>query len=405
VSHRAAFLAAMAHGRSVIRGFSPAGDCQATLDVLASLGVRVERAGSTVFVSGRGPEAFVQPDEPLDCVRSGSTMRLAAGVLAGPELRTVLTGHPQLLARPMERVAEPLRLMGAHIELSEDGCAPMTIVGGGLHGHDYRLPVPSAQVKSAVLLAGLQANGATTVTEPIPSRDHTERLLSLLGAAVFAVTRDGVRRVMVRRMELPAFDVRVAGDLSSAAALVAAATVVPNSELVVDDVGLNPTRTGFLRVLRRMGADLVEEPSELGPEPAGRLVVRPAPLVGTSVDAVEVPMLIDELPLLGVIATQADGVTRVTGAAELRVKESDRIEGLVTGLRTLGANAEETEDGFVVEGPTELAGGLVDSRSDHRLAMAFSVAGLVAKDRVRVDGMDMVGDSFPGFAELLGSLR
>jgi 3-phosphoshikimate 1-carboxyvinyltransferase len=328
-------------------------------------------------------------------------MRLLAGALAGRPLRAVLSGDPQLLRRPMERVAAPLRRMGARIETSA-GTPPVTLDGGALRGARHRLPVASAQVKSAILLAGLRAEGETAVTEPHPSRDHTERLLAWLGAPI---RRDDPRTVRVGPAALKGLTLRVPGDVSSAAFLAAAGALVPGSDIAVEDVGLNPTRTGFLRALARMGAEVETEVLEEEPEPRGRLRVRPCPLTGIEVGAGDVPGIVDELPLLGLVATAAEGETRVTGAGELRVKESDRIAGLVAGLRALGARAEELPDGFVVEGPTRLGGGAADARGDHRLAMTFAVAGLVAAGPVHVTGMGRAADSFPGFLRTLEDLR
>lgn len=402
ISHRAAILAALAHGESRVRGFSPAGDCLATLAVLAALGVGVARTDDAVLVDGGGPAGLRVPRGPLDCARSGTTMRLGAGMLAAAPFASTLTGDPQLLRRPMDRVAEPLRLMGAEVQLAEGGRPPLTILGRPLRGMEYRLPVPSAQVKSAILLAGLQASGTTTVTEAVPARDHTERLLRAMGAPVRSREAGAERLVTVEAGPLDPIDLVVPGDFSSAASLLAAAVLLPGSDLVVGGVGLNPGRTGFLGILGRMGAVLEVRRAEDGVEPWGDVWVRHGELQGTTVDAGDVPSSIDELPLLGVVATQAEGVTEVRGAGELRVKESDRIAGLVGGLRALGADAEELPDGFVVRGPVRLRGGLLDGRGDHRLAMAFAVAGLIASEPVRVVGMEFVADSFPGFLASLG---
>jgi len=333
-------------------------------------------------------------------------MRLMAGVLAGRPFRSVLTGDPQLVRRPMDRVAEPLRSMGADVELAPGGGPCVAIRGGGLKGIEYRLRVASAQVKSAVLLAGLQASGVTTVVEATPARDHTERLLAFAGAEVDREGSNGTVRTSIRPGPLRAFDLEVPGDLSSAAPLIAAAALVPGSDLLIEGVGLNPTRTGFLRVLQRMGLSVEIDPSEPGgPEPSGHIRVCHGHLAAVEVGSADVPGVIDELPLLGLLATQAEGVTVVRGARELRVKESDRIAGLVAGLRALGAEAEELEDGFAVRGPTPLAGASCDANGDHRLAMTFAVAGLVASGPVSVLGMEFVPDSFPGFRETLEGLR
>lgn len=403
ISHRAALVSAMAKGTSRIRGFSTAGDCGATLDVLAALGVEVTTKVDEVVIRGQG--RLLPPDAPLDCGRSGTTMRLVAGLLATAPFRSVLTGDHQLLGRPMDRVAEPLQRMGARVSLAAGGRAPLSIEGGPLIGIEYRLPVASAQVKSAVLLAGLRASGATTVVEAVPTRDHTERLLAWAGVPIRLHHAGAEILTTVWPADPAPSEVIVPGDLSSAAPLLAAAALVPGSDLAVTAVGLNPTRTGFLRALERMGASVELAPSSAAPEPVGDVRVRHAPLRGLRVDPVEVPSIIDELPLLGLLATQAEGVTEVRGASELRVKESDRVEGLVAGLRALGADAQEAEDGFVVQGPTPLLGGRCDARADHRLAMTFALAGLVASGTVVVEGMGSVADSFPGFLEVLEGLR
>ena len=408
ISHRAALLAVLAEGRTTIRSFSPAGDCEATLRVLRALGVRHGRDGEDLWVEGVGGEwrGAHPPEGHIDCGRSGTTMRLAAGLLAAAPGTSVLTGHPQLLRRPMERVAEPLRSMGADVRSEGGGgTAPLTITGGPLRGIRYRLPVASAQVKSAVLFAGIQADGTTSVIETIPTRDHSERMLSAMGAGVRVTTVDGGAEIALERSALRPLELLVPGDFSSAAPLIAAAALLRGSDLSVRGVGLNPTRTGLLRVLGRMGGDFIAETAGSHPEPWGEVRVRHQPLAATAVRPEEVPSLIDELPLVGVLATQAGGTTEVRGAAELRLKESDRIGGLVEGLRALGAEAEALEDGFVVTGPTPLRGGRCDALDDHRLAMAFAVAALVASGRVEVKGMGFVGDSFPGFIESLEALR
>lgn len=404
ISHRMALVAGVARGRSVIRGFSDAGDCAATLDILHALGIGMEREGDTVFIEGAGWEGLRSPGRELDCGRSGTTMRLACGLLAGSALEVMLTGDPQLLRRPMERVAEPLRAMGARIETT-DGRPPIRLHGVALRGIEYEPPVASAQVKSAVLLAGLRAEGKTTVIEPLTTRDHTERLLAWLGAPIELEKADP-RRISVTRGDVHAFETSVPGDVSSAAPLLAAASAIPRSAITIEGIGLNPSRTAFLEVLARMGAEVQSEPTgDPGPEPFGDVTVRHAGLSGVEIGPLEVPVLIDELPLIGVLGALAEGTTVVRGAAELRMKESDRIAGLVAGLRALGADAEEQPDGFTVTGPSNLRGGSVDARGDHRLAMAFSVAGLGASDPVAVDGLSSVADSFPGFIETLDSLR
>jgi 3-phosphoshikimate 1-carboxyvinyltransferase len=401
ISHRAAIIAALAHGASRIRGYSSAGDCSATLEVLPALGARVERRGDDVTVTGPVDRA-TRDVGCLDCRRSGTTMRLLAGVVAGMPVSAELTGDSQLLRRPMARVAEPLRAMGARFELFDGDTPPMTIRGGRLRGITYELPVASAQVKSAILLAGLRAEGTTSVIERVATRDHTERLLAAMGAGVDV--RDG--RIAVIASELDPLDVSVPGDLSSAAFVVAGAALSPGSDVVVEGVGINPTRTGFLDVLTRMGGEVTVEPGgvTVGAEPFGAVRVRHAPLRATTVGQGEVPLIIDELPLVALLATQAEGTTEIRGAAELRVKESDRIAGLAAGLRGLGADVEALPDGFVVHGPTPLAGGTCDALGDHRLVAMFTIAGLVAREPVQVLTPERVADSFPSLDRTLQAL-
>jgi 3-phosphoshikimate 1-carboxyvinyltransferase len=405
ISHRAALLAAIAAGTSHISGFSTAGDCRATLRVLASLQVQFSQDGCLLRVHGKGEAGLEAAEMPLDCCRSGTTMRLASGLLAGCKGRTVLTGDPQLLARPMMRVAVPLRLMGAAVDLTPQGTAPICICGRNLTGITYELPIASAQVKSAILLAGLKAEGVTRVVEPIPSRDHTERLLGAMGASVTTIADSRGVEISIVPGPLGAVNVVVPGDLSSAAPLIAGA-LLKRSELIVQGVGLNPSRQGFLRVLVRMGAGFQIDLLQESPEPLGELRVLPlsARLNATEVHPQEIPSLIDELPLLAVLATQAEGSTVVHGAGELRAKESDRLIGTVEGLRELGANIEPLNDGFVVTGPTPIKSGVCNAYGDHRLAMAFDVAGLIAEGDVRVQNADRVGDSFPGFATSMGAI-
>ncbi len=405
ISHRAAILGALADGPSEVRGFSPAGDCTGTLRALAALGCPIERHhGGDILVQGPlDPSA--RDVGRVDCGRAGTAMRLLAGLVASFPISARLTGDPQLLTRPMRRVAEPLRSMGARVGLADGDHPPIHVTGGRLRGIDYELPVASAQVKSAILIAALRADGETTVREPWRSRDHTERMLGAMGADLQA--KDGW--VRIEPSTLRPVDVTMPGDPSSAAFLWAAGAMVPGSDVTVEAVGLNPTRTGFLDVLRAMGADVeVAQTGEEAGEPVGRVRVRHAGLSATSVEPAAVPSLIDELPLVGLLATQAEGTTEVRGAEELRVKESDRITGLVEGLRMLGADAEALSDGFIVRGPVRLHGGEVDGLRDHRLAMTFAVAGLVVSDPVadpvRVEGLAFASDSFPGFADTLRSL-
>jgi 3-phosphoshikimate 1-carboxyvinyltransferase len=328
-------------------------------------------------------------------------MRLLAGILAGQPFRSVLTGNDSLRRRPMDRIALPLRVMGAHVETTE-GRPPLEITGGPLCPIDYTLPVASAQVKSAILLAGLYARGPTTVREPALSRDHTERMLQAMGAHL---TVDGLAVTLHPGSPLHARDTVIPGDISSAAFLLAAALLLPGSEVVLEGVGVNPTRTGILDVLGGMGAEVVlENPREVGGEPVADLTVRRSRLRATHIGGPLIPRLIDELPLIALVATQAEGVTVVQDAAELRVKESDRIATTVAELRKLGADIEARPDGFVIRGPTPLRGAEVESHGDHRLAMTLTVAGLIARGETVVQDTECIGDSFPGFEETLSYL-
>jgi 3-phosphoshikimate 1-carboxyvinyltransferase len=415
LSHRGLILGAIAQGVSRVNGFLPAADCLATLRCLRRLGVRIEETATSpagedgpprldLQVWGEGPEGLAEPEDVLDCGGSGTTMRLLSGVLAGRPTVGVLTGNARLRQRPMGRVVEPLRLMGAQV-MGRDGgrLPPLTIQGGRLRGIDYTLPVASAQVKSAVLLAALSAAGPTVVREPGPARDHTERMLQAQGAEL----RKEGHTITLTPTDAPlrplAFT--VPGDISSAAFLVVAACLAPSSEICVEGVGLNPTRTGLLDVMQEMGADITTlNRQQTAGEETGDLLVRAGPLRGVEVGGEQVVRMIDEFPILAVAATQAQGITTVRDAAELRVKESDRISATVGELRKMGARIEERPDGFVVEGPTPLQGAVVDGQGDHRLAMALTVAGLIAGGETRLLGAEYIDDSFPRFASTLRGL-
>jgi 3-phosphoshikimate 1-carboxyvinyltransferase len=402
ISHRALLLGALADGRSDVRGWLPAADCQATLNAVRALGVIVEQSAPTeLVIHGRGLRGLRPPgpDLPLDCQGSGTTMRLLAGILAGYPERSVLDGHTGLRRRPMERVAAPLRLMGATVETT-DGRPPITVQGGYLTGVEYTMPVASAQVKSAVLLAALYAQGETVVRQPGPARDHTERMLQAQGVQVHQ-NADTIT-LAPPQSPLAPWSLVVPADFSSAAFLLVAGLLVPGSDLTIRRTNVNPTRTGLLDVLQAMGGQIgVINPAEQAGEPLADLCVRPTALNGGQVAGDLVVRMIDEFPILAVAATQAHGETTIRDAGELRVKESDRIAAVVCELRRLGAHIEEQADGFVVSGPTSLRGAGVDSHGDHRLAMALVVAGLVAGGETVVSGCEVIGDSFPGFVPLL----
>jgi len=402
ISHRAVMFGALADGRSRIDGFLPSGDCLATLGCLEALGVEIDRHDETALtVHGRGLGGLQKPTGPLNCVRSGTTMRLLAGILAGQSFDCTLTGDSQLLARPMRRVTEPLRVMGAEIE-DTDGCAPLTIHGRPLRGADHTLTVASAQVKSALLLASLYADGPTVVRQSGPARDHTERLLVTMGAGI---SLDGLNITLTPGDVLEPNSLIVPGDISSAAFPLVVAALIEGSEVMIEGVGVNPTRTGLLGVLGEMGARIdIENATVHGGEPVADLTVRFSILRGVEIGGNAVVRMIDEFPILAVAATQAHGTTVVRDAAELRVKETDRIAVIVEGLRAMGARIEPQPDGFIVEGPTPLHGAEVDSGGDHRLAMALAVAGMIAEGETVVGQAECIPDSFPGFVGLIEEL-
>jgi 3-phosphoshikimate 1-carboxyvinyltransferase len=398
IAHRALLLAGVAKGVSQLRGMPGGEAVEATRRAMQALGVVIRDEDGVMRVEGRGFEALRRPSGRLDAGNSGTTMRLLAGLLAGRPFPTEIVGDAWLSRRPMERVAAPLRLMGARVEtLGADGRPPLRIHGAALRGIDYELPVASAQLKSAVLLAGLQAVGATSVVEPVPSRDHTERLLRAMGAAV---TCDSTHTLLKPGASLRPLMMRLPGDLSSAAPWLCAAALHPGWRVVVDDVGNNPGRSGFLDVLGRFGARVRRDAlSEEAGEPRATLTVEGGELRATEIEAEEVPRLIDELALVAVLATRATGTTRVRGAAELRVKESDRIDGIGAIVRALGGRFAASPDGFTVVGPTPLRGATVDAQGDHRLAIAAAVAALVAEGETQVNGAEAVLVSYPGFWE------
>lgn len=395
LSHRAAIFGALATGTSRIRGYSLAQDCGSTLACLESLGVRMQRTGDKLVVEGRGRSGLAEPAAVLDCGNSGTTFRLLLGALAGMDVYSVLTGDESLSRRPMDRVLQPLVRMGARADGRSGGrYPPIAIRGGRLAGIDFISPVASAQLKSAVLLAGLRADGETSVTEPAPSRDHTERMLAAMGADL---QRDGLR-VTVRASELSPLQVQIPADPSSAAFHVGAALILPGSELVVRGVNLNPGRIGFLRVMERMGGDIyIEDAHEESGEPVGNIRARSSVLSGVEIGGQEVPSLIDELPLLAVIATQAGGRTVIRDAAELRVKETDRIAVLVRALQSMGANIEERSDGVEIHGPRPLMAADLDAHGDHRIAMALAVAAMVAQGRSTLRDPECVAVSYPQY--------
>ncbi len=400
ISHRAAIVAALAEGKSRIESFSSGDDCTSTLTCLEGLGVAISRVDGALVIDGRGRETFTAPQRALFAGNSGTTMRLLAGAVAPYDMEVTITGDESLSSRPMARVARPLSLMGAGIELGPEGRPPMTIRGGGLRGIEYSPPVASAQVKSAVLLAGLGAEGATRVTELAHTRDHTERMLDVAG---IRVTREGLSVALEPGVPGP-LEVSIPGDFSSAAFLIAAALLLPGSGVTVEGVGLNPTRTGFVSLLERMGAQVEFVSEDAGWEPVGTVTAEYGQLSPISVDRRDVALAIDEVPLVALLATKAEGTTSITGAGELRAKESDRLSATVRVLSAMGARLEEGEDYLSIEGPVKLSGARVSSGGDHRIAMMAALAGLAAEGRTTVEGWEWTDVSFPGFANTLASL-
>lgn len=403
ISHRAALLGAMSDSKVVIRNYLRAHDTASTLEAIASLGAAVEeRSAGELAIHGvglRGPRSL---DRPLDVGNAGTLLRILPGWLAGQRSgRWTLDGDESIRRRPVDRVAGPLQAMGARVR-TRDGLPPLMIEGAVLHGLRYRLPMASAQVKSCLLLAGLLAEGETTVVEPLPSRDHTERMLAAAGAPIER-ERDAITVRAADRIELG--EIEVPGDFSSAAFFLVAATILPGSHVLLRDVGVNASRTGLLAVLERMGArpELARE-RKAGAEPIADLLVEHAALTGTEVGAREVPLLIDELPLVALLGAFAEGRTTVTGAQELRHKESDRIATVAAGLTAVGARIETAADGFTIEGGAGLEGGLLEAHGDHRLAMLGAIAGLASRRGVEVSDFEAAAVSYPGFSRDLAKL-
>ena len=402
ISHRAVMLAAMSNGPCVIKGFLPSEDCLSTVSAMRALGVKIETADETTLIVHGVRRAFTAPARDIDCGNSGTTMRLMAGILAGQPFRSRLTGDSSLSKRPMRRVIEPLARMGAKVTAEgKDGRPPLVIEGGNLQPLQYVSPVASAQVKSAVLLAGMFAKGKTSVTEPTQSRDHTERMLEYF---LVRPQKDGLT-VAVHGGQTPeSREFTVPGDISSAAFWLVAAAAQPHSRLLVKNVGLNDTRTGVLAVLIRMGAAIREVIENPQAEPVGVIDIQGARLRGTDIRGAEIANVIDEIPILAVAAALAHGKTVIADANELRVKETDRLAAIAMNLRAMGAQVAETEDGLEIIGGTPLRGARLDSFGDHRIAMAFAIAGMFAEGETTITGTACVNTSYPGFYRTLESL-
>jgi 3-phosphoshikimate 1-carboxyvinyltransferase len=405
ISHRAVMFGAIAEGKSRIQGFLDGGDCRSTIGVMRDLGVEIETVTPTeLVVHGRGVNGLQEPNGVLDCGNSGTTIRLLTGLLAGQKFTSILNGTPQIRRRPMGRIVQPLRGMGAQIIGRQNGAyAPLGIAPVRLRGMEHQLPVASAQVKSCLLLAGLYAESLTIVREPGPARDHTERMLGAMGAPIQVVGRT----VSSERPSQPLqpLDITIPGDISSAAFLLVAGAIVPGSRMTISGVGVNATRTGIVDALMEMGANIVfkNERDQAG-EPVADLEISYSELQGATFGGEQIVTMIDELMVLAVAATQARGRTVIRDAGELRVKETDRIASTVGELRKMGAKIEPAEDGFIIDGPVKLSGAPVESQGDHRLAMAMTVAGLVAHTPTTVYGAEVTADSFPGFEITLQAL-
>lgn len=403
ISHRSVMLGSLAEGVTEVSGFLEAEDCLATMAAFRAMGVEIEGPeDGRLRIHGVGLHGLKPPAAALDLGNSGTSMRLLSGLLAGQAFDATLTGDASLVRRPMRRVTEPLRAMGARIDTTEAGTAPLHIAGGTrLKGIDYAMPVASAQVKSCLLLAGLYAEGKTCVTEPAPTRDHTERMLTGFG---YPVARDGNRVCLQSGGKLSATRIDVPADISSAAFFMVGAAISPGSDVLLRHVGINPTRTGVIKILREMGADIeILDPREVGGEPVADIRIRHRELRGIRIPEHTVPLAIDEFPALFVAAACARGETVLTGAEELRVKESDRIQVMADGLIALGIDARPTPDGMIVQGGS-LRGGVVDSRGDHRIAMSFSIAALRASGPIEIHDCANVSTSFPNFVALARTL-
>lgn len=400
ISHRAALFGGMAHGNTHISNFLPGQDCLSTLACLQKLGVTWERRETEVWIQGQGVENWIEPQDVLDVGNSGTTFRLLLGVLAGSPFSSTLTGDESIRKRPMQRVTGPLMQMGARVLGRKDGnFAPLTIQGGKLAGSSFTTFVASAQVKSAILLAGLRSSGETTVIEPALSRDHTERMLRGFGVEVWSA---GTQAKIIGGSQLKGQDVSVPGDISSAAFFLVLGSLAKEGELLIRGVGVNPTRTGILDVLLKMGADIqLENITETCGEPRADLRVRPSELQGIEIGGEIIPRLIDEIPIIAVAACLAKGETVIRDASELRVKESDRIKTVVEGLKALGADIEELPDGMKIIGKPKLLGGSAQSHNDHRLAMSWAIAGLLSENGVSLEGIGAAFVSFPGFFSLI----
>ncbi len=400
ISHRAIILGAIADGETKIKGFLKGEDCLNTIRIFQKMGVQIQQnVKGEILIHGRGLRGLSVPKSILNIGNSGTTIRLVSGILAGQNFTSTITGDESICSRPMKRIIIPLRQMGAKIESNNENFAPLIIQGGKLKGINYVSKIASAQVKSCLLLAGLYAEGKTTITEPVKSRDHTERMLEYFGLEVKV---EGLTVEIIGPAKLTHKFITVPGDISSAAFFIVASLLLEGSEVRIKDVGLNPTRTGILRVLKEMGAKIIIENERIEcNESVGDVIVKSGDIKGINITGELVPFLIDEIPILAVAATQAKGITEISGAKELRVKETDRIRAISSQLNLLGARIEEKEDGMIIYGPTKLKGTEVNSFADHRMAMSLIVAGLIADGETKIRDTECINTSFPGFMETL----
>ena len=402
ISHRAVMFGSLADGTTRITHFLNGADCLSTISCFRRMGIEIQQTGAEILVHGKGLHGLFAPTDILDVGNSGTTTRLISGILAGQSFVSELNGDASIQSRPMKRIITPLLSMGADIiSIRNNGCAPLRISGKPLHAVHYNSPVASAQVKSCVLLAGMYADGITSVTEPVLSRNHTEIMLNYFGARV---TSEGTTASICPEPSLTAREIHVPGDISSAAYFIAAGLLTPNSEILIKNVGINPTRDGILRVCREMGADITLLNVSSEGEPTADLLVRTSSLHGTTVGGEIIPALIDEIPMIAVMAAFAEGTTIIKDAQELKVKESNRIEAMVSNLRKMGADIEATDDGMIIRGGVPLHGAVIDSHLDHRVAMSFAVAGTICEGTIDIQGAECVNISYPEFYKDLYSL-
>jgi 3-phosphoshikimate 1-carboxyvinyltransferase len=401
ITHRALIIGSIAEGITTLKDYSQCEDCMTTLEIMKKLGINILKNKATIKIEGKGLHGLTEPLDVLNCKNSGTSMRLLSGLLAGQKFFSVLTGDGSLNKRPMKRIIQPLSLMGADISGRDDNqFAPLAIKGKNLKAINYTTPVASAQIKSSIMLASLYAEGNSSITEPAKSRDHTERMLNLFGARI---ETPGNQIIIKEKKNLLAKNITIPGDISSAAFFLVLASVIKDSKVLIKNVGINPTRTGILEVLQKMGADIsLKNKKDNNYEPVADLLVKEKDLKGIEISGNIIPKIIDEIPILAVAATQAKGTTEIKDAKELRVKETDRIYAITTGLKKMGAKIEEKTDGLIIEGPTKLKGNVCESFGDHRIGMALAIAGIIADGETTIEESECINISFPEFTETLG---